>query len=563
MRRRARGRGQASARSSSTSSGETLPARQHGRRCRGARGTHRASAADRAVRDAPSSSSSRTGRGPTRRAARLDKARSRATSRPQADEALRAARRRSTAGVRARTAAAGRRRRPWRSSSGSGSGASAGARRRGGRGRGRRRVRPDGGRPSPGSRRRLGSTSASGTRSRAATAARDRGEPVGRAARRSGRAARASARPGPGPPPGAAPTRARRPAGRRRAGPRRAASGASASPWSARIASTSRGPTGPRRSRAQRDRIVGRSGSSASAHRMMVTPAGGSSSVLSSAAWASSFIRSARLDDGDPGSALDRQQRQLADQVADAADRRSGSADDDLAAGTLGPEPMEVRVGAVLDQPARAARAGRGRSTAAAVHRSPAARSSASVVLPTPAGPTSRTACGRRTPDHGGDRGERGRMSPGPGAVHADGRPGRPSGGFGRATFRVERRFGAAATGRRRRRTHLRRPEQRPWPPSRPPACGSPAAWQPAPGGIRRRGVRLGRRGLIGRHGHLGRAGCLRRDLRVERGLRRCGVLRRSRLAAPGLAARGGRLGPPPRRRPATASAPTAARSSS
>ena len=49
---------------------------------------------------------------------------------------------------------------------------------------------------------------------------------------------------------------------------------------------------------------------------------------------------------------------------------------------------------AVLDQPARPAGAARPRIDGAAVHSSPAARSSASVVLPTPSGPTSRTAWG-------------------------------------------------------------------------------------------------------------------------------------------------------------------------
>ena len=67
--------------------------------------------------------------------------------------------------------------------------------------------------------------------------------------------------------------------------------GGVATPRSARIVSISRTGTGPSRSRAQRDRMVGSSGSSASAHRMSVTPAGGSSSVFRSAAWASSFIR--------------------------------------------------------------------------------------------------------------------------------------------------------------------------------------------------------------------------------------------------------------------------------
>ena len=59
------------------------------------------------------------------------------------------------------------------------------------------------------------------------------------------------------------------------------------------MASMSRAPTSPRRSRKQRDRTVGRRRASWSAQRRIVTPAGGSSRVLSRADWASSFIRSA------------------------------------------------------------------------------------------------------------------------------------------------------------------------------------------------------------------------------------------------------------------------------
>ena len=87
----------------------------------------------------------------------------------------------------------------------------------------------------------------------------------------------------------------------------------------------------PSRSRAQRDRTVGRRRSSSSAHRMMVTPAGGSSSVLSRADWASSFMRSAPSMMATRRAALDRHERQLADEVADAAVLRVRSADDDLA----------------------------------------------------------------------------------------------------------------------------------------------------------------------------------------------------------------------------------------
>ncbi len=61
--------------------------------------------------------------------------------------------------------------------------------------------------------------------------------------------------------------------------------------------------------------------------------------------------------------------------------------------GPDGPEAVDVRVAAPVDQPARAAGPARP-GAGSAVHSSPAARSRASVVLPTPSGPTRSTACG-------------------------------------------------------------------------------------------------------------------------------------------------------------------------
>ena len=81
------------------------------------------------------------------------------------------------------------------------------------------------------------------------------------------------------------------------------------------------------------------------------------------------------------------------DQVADAPEPRTRPTDHDLPAGPGRLESVHVGMAAVLDEPARAARR-HGRIDTSAVHRRPAARSSASVVLPTPSGPTTRTAWG-------------------------------------------------------------------------------------------------------------------------------------------------------------------------
>ena len=228
----------------------------------------------------------------------------------------------------------------------------------------------------------------------------------------------------------------------------------------------SRGPTGPRRIRAQRERTVGSRRASSSAHRTIVTPAGGSSSVLSSAAWASSFIRSRRLDDRHPCAALDRQQRELADQVPDATvawppGRRSRP-------GRPGPSgarrwrsgwspcstsrhPRQDRHGrAAGSRPCTAARP-RGRARASSCRRRPA-RSAGSRAARAPRTMASIAASAAS-------------VAPGPGAVHATVRR--------RRCLRVVRRFGAAASAVPRR-PRSRRPT-RPW----RPACGSCGASAP------------------------------------------------------------------------------------
>ena len=67
------------------------------------------------------------------------------------------------------------------------------------------------------------------------------------------------------------------------------------------------------------------------------------------------------LDDGDTGTALDRHEQQLADQILDPAVLRVRATDDDLATRSGRPETVEVGVAAVLDQPARPADAARPR----------------------------------------------------------------------------------------------------------------------------------------------------------------------------------------------------------
>ena len=176
---------------------------------------------------------------------------------PQAEEDLdaaapldgrgpgRARRRRPSAG----SASSGRRRhrRPGAAGVAAGGavacGGGAAPRRRVGRGRGGRRIGPD--------------ARAAGQGDRARDRGPGRGQAGRRAGRRSGRAGRASARPGGGPRRAPGRRRARDPGRPPASRPSRAAVGGSARPWSARIASMSRGPTSPRRRRKQRDRTVG------------------------------------------------------------------------------------------------------------------------------------------------------------------------------------------------------------------------------------------------------------------------------------------------------------------
>ena len=173
--------------------------------------------------------------------------------------------------------------------------------------------------------------------------------------------------------------------------------------------------------------------------------------------------------------------------------------------GPVRPEPVQVGVAAALHEPAAAARRARPVAGSSAVHSSPAARSSASVVLPTPAGPTSSDRVRRPARDHRPDRRERGRMAPGPSAVHD--RRGQ-AGSVGRLAGR------SGASGRRRRPLRRRRPAARPRrpspcprraaasaPPSRASALGrlrprrrrrsrprvGLAAWRPALGALRPR----------------------------------------------------------------------------
>ena len=159
----------------------------------------------------------------------------------------------------------------------------------------------------------------------------------------------------------------------------------------------SRTPTGPSRMRAQRDRTVGSSRSSSSAHRISVVPAGGSSSVLSSADCASSFMRCASR------------------RTATRAPPSTGSSASSTARPRTVPgsgwrrSPMRIwppapsgsrrwRSGwlpcSTIRQP-RHVRHGRS-APSAPVHRSAAAMSIASGSLPTDAGPASRMACGTR-----------------------------------------------------------------------------------------------------------------------------------------------------------------------
>ena len=156
----------------------------------------------------------------------------------------------------------------------------------------------------------------------------------------------------------------------------------------------SRDPTSPRRRRKQRDRTVGRRRASWSAHRTIVTPAGGSSSVLSSADWASSFIRSAASMIATRAATLDGHEDEVGEEVLDAPvarapGRRSRSG------GPARRARGDARRGACRARPAGTpGTPGTAARPARAVHRRPAARSSARVVLPTPSGPARSTACG-------------------------------------------------------------------------------------------------------------------------------------------------------------------------
>ncbi len=332
--------------------------------------------------------------------------------------------------------------------------------------------------------------------------------------------------------------RPRGPRRRRRRGPTRppasrasrAAVGGSASSRSASRRSMSRTPTGPSRMRAQRDRTVGSSRSSSSAHRISVVPGGRLLERLQQRRLGVVVHPVSVAEDRDPRAALDGQQRELDGEAADGA--RLGMeavADADLAAGALGLQAVQVRVVAVLDHPAAAARPARPVAPRSApVHRSAAARSIASGSLPTDAGPASSMACGTRVASIDADRGDGGRLPDRGVAVHGDRRdrvgcqPSAASAAFG---LRGARFFGAARLGvvgrRRRRRRQPRRPscdgscrffgallgraaataasvERRPWPPRRSSGDAWPAAWRPAPPPRRRRAgtasaVRLGR----------------------------------------------------------------------
>ena len=169
-----------------------------------------------------------------------------------------------------------------------------------------------------------------------------------------------------------------------------AARDASARPRSTSSAPMSATGTGPRRNRARatgdgrqdRGRVVGTQHDAGFADRLLerleqrvlgirVEPVGG-------------------LDDGHADATLHGQQRQVRDERLDLADP-------DLVAGSFGREPMQVGVVAVLHLATRGADAtGPRRAGPVRMHRSPAARSIASVVLPTARGPTSRIACGAR-----------------------------------------------------------------------------------------------------------------------------------------------------------------------
>ena len=328
-------------RSSRTSSGATLPARRTPARPRRSRNAV-TSGSSRSAATAMVSSSRRGSRRDADRP-RWASTRSRATSVQIATTAS-AARRRSAAGVRVGPAGSVS---VSASAAAAGSAPSAGAGRDGGSSavtaaaldaaalrRPPRGVAPETGLPDGPP---AGGSARSARAPAAATAERrPASRSAGRAAVRSSRIARAFV---PDPERGgiARPRRGPDPGDRRRSGPAARPAAGSSMPCSARIASMARGPTGPRRSRAQRERMVGRSGSSASAHRTRTTPVGGSSSVLSNAAWASSFMRwadSTMATRAPPSTGMSASSA-MRSRMPRAL--RSRTADDDLAPGPSGP----------------------------------------------------------------------------------------------------------------------------------------------------------------------------------------------------------------------------------
>ena len=175
--------------------------------------------------------------------------------------------------------------------------------------------------------------------------------------------------------------------------------GASASPRSSRSSSIARGPTGPSRIRTHRDRMVGSSRSSSSAHSRKTTPGEGSSSVRRRAFWASSFIRCADST--------------IATRTDPSAGRRARSAISSRTPGSGEPGPpmrtwppgpdgrRRWRSGWFPDATRMHARhAPHGAGLPSSVHRSAAARSRASVDFPMDAGPMRRIAWGTPSRPH-------------------------------------------------------------------------------------------------------------------------------------------------------------------
>ncbi len=173
-----------------------------------------------------------------------------------------------------------------------------------------------------------------------------------------------------------------RPAARRAS---RAASGGSATPCSPRIASMSRTPTGPSRRRAQRERTVGSSLSSSSAHRIEGETGRRLLEGLEERRLGILVHAVGGLDDRDASRPFEGHEDELADQLADASDLRTRAADDDLAL----PAPPG-RAGGGPD--GRHARAGGTRGTTGrAVPRRPGRRRATR-----PRGPSRASSCRRR-----------------------------------------------------------------------------------------------------------------------------------------------------------------------